>query len=117
MVNAKRLCVSTSIVAACGLLLMLTACRNDSPSSSSGGKASGGAVLEPIGVPECDSWYPKANKCLSTKVPDGMRDTFARFLQQSRENMKTASKGMVGKMCKGELDSAKMMLAKYKCEW
>jgi flagellum-specific peptidoglycan hydrolase FlgJ len=81
--------------------------------------ASGG---DKIGVPSCDEYLSKYEKCVSSKVPEAARAAMTKSMQTVRKTWKQAASTDAGKKgleasCKKMLEMAKKTMASYKCDW
>lgn len=119
----------TLLLGACVLVLALGACSKDKKESSSTTTTTvtttSTTAVKPaadsVGVPECDDYISKYEKCVATKVPEmaraPMQDAFAR----TRADWKAAAATPEGKQglaiaCKAAADAAKQAVAAYGCE-
>ena len=79
------------------------------------------AIGEPIGIPECDAYLTKMEKCLG-RVPEAGRPMMKRTLDLTREAWKRSSVTPQGKAglrtaCKVATNTAKAATEPYRCEW
>ena len=79
--------------------------------------AEGGAT----GVPECDDYIAKYEKCISDKVPEMARSAMKDAFAKTRDAWKTAASTPEGKStlamaCKTASEQAKTALSAYGCE-
>ncbi|HOU90314.1 MAG TPA: hypothetical protein PLU22_04670 [Polyangiaceae bacterium] len=107
------------------VLAALLACKNP----LGGGKeekaeASSAGGGDKIGVPECDEYIEKYEKCLttSTKIPDAAKQSMKGSFDQMRTSWKQAAATPAGKAglgmgCKQAMESTKQAMAAYGCEW
>jgi hypothetical protein len=107
--------VLLAIVLVLGVLL---ACKKDDKSSSS----STGSSAEAIGVPECDEYLTKYEKCVKEKVPEAARGQLEQSMKQMRDSWKQlasnpATKAGLAQGCKQALETAKTSMGSYGCEW
>lgn len=75
-----------------------------------------------IGVPECDDYINKYEKCVTENVPEAARDSLKSALDQSYDAWKQSASTPQGKSalasgCKAALDAAKQSMGAYGCEW
>ncbi|MFO1518142.1 MAG: hypothetical protein U1F57_00535 [bacterium] len=75
-----------------------------------------------IGVPECDEYIEKYQKCITSKVPEMARGQLKSAFDQAISAWKQAAATPEGKQglsmgCKMALDSAKQSTAAFGCEW
>jgi hypothetical protein len=80
------------------------------------------ASAESIGVPECDEYLSKVEKCITDHVPDDMKAMQQQNMETMRDQWRQAAQTETGKAtlaagCKAALDAAKSSLAAYNCEW
>jgi hypothetical protein len=83
--------------------------------------AKAGAAAE-FGVPECDEYLKKYAACVDSKMPENVRGTVRQQLEQTKAMWKQAAATPQGKAglamgCKQALDSAKMAMQAYGCQW
>ena len=81
-------------------------------------KAEGGS----IGVPECDEYIGKYEKCIGDKVPEAARAQMKTAFDQMKDAWKKAAATPEGKTglatgCKMALETAKKAMAAYKCDF
>ena len=74
------------------------------------------------GVPECDDYITKYEKCISGKVPEMARGALKTAFETTVEEWKKAAATPEGKAglaqgCKMAMDAAKQSMAAYGCEW
>src|SRR5688500_3639629 len=115
--RAKRL---MALPAAALVLMALLACKKDKEGEKTEGTAaaSGGE----IGVPECDEYLKKYEKCVTEKVPEAARPQMKQSVETMRTSWKQAasnpaSKAALGQGCKQALETAKTAMGSYGCEW
>jgi len=129
----RDLCVAVMVL---GLSLM--ACKQlgggDSEGDKEGDKASeesksgdkkaeeSGSSGDSIGVPACDEYLTKYEKCISSKVPEAGRAQMKASMDTMRKSWKQAASTPAGKAgleagCKQALEAAKQATAAYGCEW
>jgi len=75
-----------------------------------------------VGVPECDAYISKFQKCISDKVPAEARDMLKSSFDQSLASWKQAASTPEGKAglamaCKSAMDAAKQSMGSFGCEW
>ena len=111
-----------------GLLVSLVACKmldgddkgeKAEGSESSGESASGG---DSVGVPECDEYITKYQKCIEDKVPDAAKEQMKKSFETMRTSWKQAASTEAGKAglaqgCKTAMESAKTAMKAYGCEF
>ena len=81
-----------------------------------------GASADSVGVPECDSYISKYQKCIMDKVPESARDMLKSSFEQSMKAWKDAAATPEGKAslataCQTAMDAAKTSMTAYGCEW
>jgi hypothetical protein len=102
------------------VLVALLACKKKEESSSSG---SGTATTsESLGIPECDEYLTKYEKCIKEKVPEASRGALEQSMKQTRDTWKKLADNPVTKAglaqgCKQALDTAKTAMGSYGCQW
>jgi len=75
-----------------------------------------------IGVPVCDEFLEKYEKCVMDKVPAAQKDMLKASLKQWRQAWKQAAKTPQGKAalestCKQTLEAQKQATSAWGCEW
>ena len=85
-------------------------------------KAEAAAEADSVGVPECDEYLTKYEKCIKGNVPETNRAAMEKGITQMRAAWRQAAQTEDGKQnlanaCKSALDSAKQAMAAYNCEW
>jgi cell division protein FtsN len=103
------------------IVLALLACKKKEESSSTGSTSSGASGGD-IGVPECDEYLTKYEKCLNEKVPAVARPAMQDAFKKQRETYKTlasnpATKSGMATGCKQALETAKTAMSSYGCTW
>jgi hypothetical protein len=83
-------------------------------------KAEGGG--DKVGVPECDDYISKYEKCIGDKVPEAARAQMKGAFDQMKDAWRKAAATPEGKTglatgCKMALDGAKKAMAAYKCDF
>jgi hypothetical protein len=116
MLRPSRMVVG---VASALVLVALLACKKKEESSSSSSTASSG---ESLGVPECDEYLTKYEKCIKDKVPAASRPQLEQTMKQTRDTWKQLAANPVTKAglaqgCKQALDTAKTAMSSYGCQW
>lgn len=81
-----------------------------------------GSTAGQIGVPECDEYISKIQKCVADKVPDAAKDMLKQGFEKNIEAWKAAAATPQGKAglamaCKTALDTAKTSMGAYGCEF
>ena len=100
------------------LLGALMACKKDEKSESS----ATGTTADSVGVPECDEYLTKYEKCVKDKVPEAARGQLEQSMKTMRDSWKQAAANPAAKAglatgCKQALETAKTSMASYGCEW
>lgn len=85
-------------------------------------KAPAGDTEGQIGVPECDEYISKVQKCVSEKVPAAAQAMLKESFQKNIDAWKAAAATPEGKQglavgCKAALDGAKQSMGAYGCEF
>lgn len=107
---------------ALGLVVVaLLACKKKEESSSSGSTSSA-ATADAVGVPECDEYLTKYEKCIKDKVPEAARAQMETTMKQTRDSWKKlaenpATKAGLAQGCKQALETAKTSMTAYGCTW
>lgn len=115
MVRTSRLTVGLGMAV---VVVALLACKKKEESSSTGAAASG----DSIGVPECDEYLTKYEKCLKEKIPAVARPAMEDSFKKTRETYKSlaanpATKSTMPTTCKQALEATKTAMASYGCTW
>lgn len=104
-------------------LVMVQACAKASKESGQNPTptTSTAPAADSIGVPECDDYISKYEKCVNSKVPEMARAAMKSAFDQTRASWKTAAATPEGKQglaaaCKMAHDSTKQAVAAYGCE-
>lgn len=87
-----------------------------------GAEKAGGGSGDSVGVPACDEYLTKYEKCISSKVPEAARASMKSSMDTMRQSWKQAAATPAGKAgleagCKQALDAAKQATQAYGCEW
>ena len=87
-----------------------------------GSDKSGGGSADSVGVPACDEFLTKYEKCISSKVPEAARASMKTSLDTMRKSWKQAasnpaSKAALEQGCKQSLETTKQATQAYGCEW
>lgn len=74
-----------------------------------------------VGVPECDDYIAKYEKCVSSKVPEMARAPMLEAFAKTRAAWKEAAATSEGKLglaegCKAAAEASKQAVAAYGCE-
>jgi hypothetical protein len=82
----------------------------------------GGSAQADIGVPECDDYLAKYQRCIADKVPDDRKKSFDDALQRTRTSWKmlAANPGArpgLPQACALALQTAQTTLKQYACKW
>jgi hypothetical protein len=106
---------------ALGLVVVaLLACKKKEESTSSSGTTA--TTADAIGVPECDEYLTKYEKCVKDKVPEAARGQMETAMKQTRDSWKKlaenpATKAGLAQGCKQALETAKTSMGAYGCTW
>jgi hypothetical protein len=89
-----------------------------SPAATTTASTSGGTT----GVPVCDEYIEKYEKCLNDKVPEAARAQLRSSLETTRKAWKEAAATPQGKAglaqgCQTALNTAKQTMSAYGCTW
>jgi hypothetical protein len=103
------------------VVVALLACKKEESSSSSGSSTTG-TTADAIGVPECDEYLTKYEKCVKDKVPEAARGQMESAMKQTRDSWKKlaenpATKAGLAQGCKQALETAKTSMSAYGCQW
>jgi len=105
---------------ALGLVVVaLLACKKKEEATSSSSSAS---TADAVGVPECDEYLTKYEKCIKDKVPEAARTQMETAMKQTRDSWKKLAESPVTKAglaqgCKQALETAKTSMTAYGCQW
>lgn len=83
---------------------------------------SGGPQGPSIGVPECDEYVTKYEKCLDEKVPDASRATMREAFSKTRQSwskmaQSEATRASLAEACKQALEAAESSLKSMGCRF
>jgi len=121
---------SATLVLALSLATLLGACSKQetapaaktegAPAAATAAAPSGGAGK--VGVPECDEYVDKYQKCISGKVPAAAQAALKAGFDTAVTQWQKAAATPEGKnglamACKAALDAAKQSMGAYGCEW
>ena len=112
-------------------LLLLACGRGDNTNTNTGGTetakpaattSTASSTGTKIGVPECDDFIAKYDACVSSKVPEAARATYANAVKQWRESWKKLAenpqtKGTLAAACKQAAEQQAAALKQYGCAW
>lgn len=112
----KRTSPLQVLIAMLLVLSVLMACKKDEKSESTASSA------DAIGVPECDEYLTKYEKCVKDKVPEAARPQLEQSMKTMRDSWKQAASNPAAKAglatgCKQALETAKSSMGAYGCEW
>ncbi len=110
---------SFSLVLMAVVLGALLACKKKAKTEETG---SGAQAVESVGVPECDEYLTKYDKCLSEKVPEAARPQLKQSVESMRNAWKQAAANPMARPglaegCKHALDAVKSSMSSYGCTW
>ena len=99
------------------VVVALLACKKKEESSSTGT-----ASADAVGVPECDEYLTKYEKCIKDKVPAAARPSLETSMKQTRDSWKSlaanpTTKAGLAQGCKQALETAKTAMGAYGCTW
>jgi hypothetical protein len=78
---------------------------------------------EAVGVPECDEFLTKYEKCVKEKMPEAARPSTEASVKQMRDSWRQAAsaspatKASLGIACKQAMETTKTSLQAYGCTW
>jgi hypothetical protein len=118
MFGSKRLAV---VLLATLVLSALLACKKGKKEQTGSTTTPTTAAAE-IGIPECDEFLQKYDKCVSEKVPEAARQTLKQSIEQMRSAWKQAAANPLAKPalasgCKQAAANTQAATASYGCEW
>jgi hypothetical protein len=101
------------------LLVLASSCHRSQSESSDGGAA---PSSQGVGVPECDDYLSKYERCIADKVPSDHKKAFGDALDRTRTAWKTlaANPGArpgLPQACSLALQTAQTTLKQYACTW
>lgn len=104
------------------LMAALMACKKGDESSEKPAEKSAASSGDKVGVPECDEYLDKYEKCLKDNVPAAARGPMEEAMKTTRDTWKQSASSAAGKSalaqaCKQALDTAKTAMASYNCKW
>ena len=103
------------------VVMALLACKKSKEEKSEGTTAAVSGE-NAVGVPECDEYLAKYEKCVSEKVPEAARAQLKQSVETMRNSWKQAASNPVAKSglaqgCKQALETAKTSMGAYGCTW
>ena len=116
----------SSLLLALALVVTVAACmkkkEETTTTTTTTITTTGGVEAGKVGVPECDDYISKYEKCIGGKVPEMARASLKSAFDQTIDGWKKAAATPEGKSglatgCKMALDAAKQSMAAYGCEW
>jgi hypothetical protein len=106
------------------LVAAVAACmkKKEETTTTAPAAPTGGVTAGKVGVPECDDYISKYEKCVSGKVPEMARAALKSAFDQTVDEWKKAAATPEGKSglatgCKMAMDAAKQSMGAYGCEW
>jgi hypothetical protein len=92
------------------------------PPTAAVAQASATRPIADFGVKECDEYLKKYTECVSTKVPEQVREAMIAAIDESKSQWKVAAltaEGRAGlaQSCTQALQAAKASLQTYGCAW
>jgi hypothetical protein len=112
-----------SVVALMLVFSALLACKKKKEAAEGTGTGTAAvAAADSVGVPECDEYLTKYDKCLSEKVPEAARPQLKQSIGMMRNAWKQAASNPAAKAglaqgCKQALETAKSAMSMYNCTW
>lgn len=109
-----------SVLALMLVFSVLLACKKKKEGTTESTGAA--AAADTVGVPECDDYLTKYDKCLSEKVPEAARPQLKQSIGMMRNAWKQAASNPAAKAglaqgCKQALETAKTAMSMYGCSW
>jgi hypothetical protein len=103
------------------VVMALLACKKNKEGEKTEG-TSAAATGDAVGVPECDEYLTKYEKCVSEKVPESARAQLKGSVDQMRSSWKQMASNPMTKAglaqgCKQALETAKTSMSAYGCSW
>jgi|RhiMethySRZTD1v2_1073278.scaffolds.fasta_scaffold116416_2 hypothetical protein len=103
------------------LVMALLACKKNKEGEKTESTSSASSGNE-VGVPECDEYLTKYEKCVSEKVPEAARPQLKSTVDTMRSTWKQQASNPVAKAglaqgCKQALEAAKTAMGSYGCTW
>jgi hypothetical protein len=119
MIRAKRF---RTLPVLALLLVALLACKKGKEGEKSESTSSASSGGGEVGVPECDEYLAKYEKCVSEKVPEAARPQLKQSVETMRSSWKQAASNPAAKAglaqgCKQALETAKTAMGAYGCAW
>jgi len=116
MSSFKRLAV---LPVAILILVALLACKKNKKEPT---ESTASAAVEEVGIPECDDFLRKYEKCVSEKYPEAAQPTAKQSIVQMRNTWKQAAanpltKPAIASGCKTAADATQKATAAYGCVW
>jgi hypothetical protein len=104
------------------LVMALLACKKDKEGEKTESTSTAAAGGGEVGVPECDEYLTKYEKCVTEKVPEAARPQLKSSVDTMRSSWKQAASNPVAKAglaqgCKQALETAKTAMSAYNCTW
>ncbi len=112
---------SLGLVQGCAKASKETSTTTTTTTTATTAKPSAAPAADSVGVPECDDYISKYEKCINSKVPEMARATMKAAFDQTRASWKSAAATPEGKQglaaaCKMAMDSTKQAVAAYGCD-
>ena len=115
---------SASLFAALMLVALVGACSKEKKETTTTTTTTTTEVKttgDSIGVPECDEYIAKYEKCIGDKVPEMARGAMQEAFTKTRASWKElaandATKGSLASACKQAMEASKTALSAYGCE-
>jgi hypothetical protein len=104
------------------VLMALLACKKKKEEEKTEGTTAAATGENSVGVPECDEYLAKYEKCVTEKVPEAARPQLKQSVETMRSSWKQAASNPVAKPglaqgCKQALETAKTAMGAYGCSW
>ncbi len=98
-----------------------TSTTTTTTSTTTEAKPAAAPAGDSIGVPECDDYIAKYEKCISDKVPEMARGPLKDAFEKTRATWKDlanneTTKGGLASACKQAMEMSKTALSAYGCE-
>ena len=119
MIRAKRFGALPVLAV---VVMALLACKKNKEGEKTEGTSAAATGENAVGVPECDEYLVKYEKCVSEKVPEAARPQLKQSVETMRTSWKQAASNPVAKAslaqgCKQALETAKTSMGAYGCTW
>ncbi|MEZ4225026.1 MAG: hypothetical protein R3B13_28995 [Polyangiaceae bacterium] len=110
------------LVAAALVIVAALGCKKLSGGSSEESAAAAPAGENSTGVPECDTYLSKYEKCVDEKVPEVAKPGIKQSIDRMRTTYRTSAQNPAAKVglaqgCQQALETTKQAMASYGCTW